>query len=363
MSDFHGYRLESFDPWQYFKGGARWSLQDLIAGGLNGYSHRRALSLGAAGVDRLYRDRDRAYMRMVSDFVDKFRDYDLIVMSTFNFLHPEILIRQLKKPIKVLGFIDDPHSTYQRGIPYLWAFDGAFHISPSYIDEMPFSEAIQRWTDKPTIWWPLVPMKLDRPKHDDERFFRERDVDLVYIGNPTGSKVDRLISLKHRFGARIRIHGRWRFGGYFGLLRGLLGKPVYPHRVTGVTHQQRTELYWRTKIGFNMHVSPERHESGNARMYELPAHGVLMVCDKGAADAHARVFAPDEEAVYYDCMDDAIERIDYYLRNEEERVRIAKRGFERYWREYTWEDNLLRFLNWAMSIRSESGPVAAAGGK
>jgi spore maturation protein CgeB len=350
MEDFHGYHIETFDPLSYFSKSNRWSFYDLIIGGLNGWDKRRALSAGAAYVDRLYRERDPAYMQMVGDFIDRFRDFDLIVMSTYNFIHPELLVRELKKPVKVLGFIDDHLSTYLRGIPYLWAFDGAFFISPGYIDELPFDAAIKRWGGKPASWWPLVPFPYQRPELPDEAFFRDRDIDVVYVGNPSASKVERLIRLKRHFGARLRVHGRWPFKGYMGFVRGLLGKPIYPHRVTSLTTEQRTQLYWRTKIGFNMHVSDHPYETGNMRMYEVPAHGMMMVCDKAGADAHARIFEPNREAVYYDSLKEAIELIEYLLHHEDERVRIAKAGFERYWRDYEWEVNLLRFLNWASGL-------------
>jgi spore maturation protein CgeB len=359
MENFHGYRIESFDPSAYFQKGSHWSLSDLIVSGLNGYDQRRAIHAGAAGVDRLYRERNPNYMRMVGDFIDRFRDFDLIVMGTYNFIHPEILARELKTPIKVLGFVDDPISTYLRGIPYLWAFDGAFFISPGYINNQVFDGAIQRWSNKPAMWWPLVPVPFTRPEKADENFFRQRDVDVVYVGNPYGPKIERLIRLKRHFGDRMRIHGRWQFKGYLGFVRGLLGKPLYPHRVTSLTPNERTDLYWRTKIGFNMHLSDHPHETGNMRMYETPAHGMLMVCDKAAANAHDGIFKSGTEAVYYDSFNEAIELIEHYLTHEEERARIAQAGYERYWKDYEWEKNMKNFLDWASMIRHSNGMAAA----
>lgn len=352
MENFHGYQIENFDPLAYFSKDSHWLLSDLKVGGLDGWDKRRALFAGAAGVDRLYRERDPDYMRMAGDFIDRFRDFDLIVMSSYNFLHPELLARELTKPIKVLGFIDDPISTYVRGIPYLWAFDGAFFISPSYIDDLPFDIAIKRWGDKPVTWWPLVPFSYQQPEHAEESFFRDRDIDLIYVGTPYRSKVDRLIRLKQHFGPRMRVHGRWPLKGYLGFVRGLQGKPVFPHRVTALSPTERTTLYWRTKIGFNMHFSDMPSECGNMRTYETTAHGMLMVCDKASANAHARIFEPDKEAVYYDTLDQAIELIEHYLHNEDERVRIAQAGFDRYWQDYEWGDNLLRFLNWAAGLQN-----------
>jgi glycosyl transferase family 1 len=349
MADFHGYRIETFDPLAYFPKGSQWTLSDFIHWGHVGYDHRRAITAGAAGVDRLYRERDRNYMRMVGDFVDRFRDFDLIIMSTYNFIHPEVLVHELRKPIKILGFIDDPYSTYLRGIPYLWAFDGAFYISPSYNERSLFHEALEKWGCTNHTWWPIVPFAFDRPDMS-ERFFAQRDLDMIYVGNPTRSKVDRLIRLKKHFGNRFRVHGRWPFKGYFGLARGLLGKPVYPYRVTSLATAKRTQLYWQTKIGFNMHVSGTPMETGNMRMYEVPAHGAMLLCDKGARDAHAQIFAPGTEAVYYDSVEDAIEKIEYYLIHDEERLAIARGGCERFWADYEWKTNMLKFLNWAGSL-------------
>ena len=351
MADFHGYRIETFDPLAYFPKGSHWSLSDLIVSGLNGFDQRRALFASAAGVDRLYRERNPNYMRMIGDFIDRFRDFDLIVMGTYNFIHPEVLAQELKKPIKILGFIDDPMSTYLRGIPYIWAFDGAFFISPGYIDNQPFDEAIQRWGGKSAMWWPLVHVPFSRPEKADEHFFRQRDVDIVYVGNPYGPKIERLIQLKRHFGDRMRLHGRWQFKGYLGFVRGLLGKPVYPHRVTSLTPEERTRLYWRAKIGFNMHLSDYPCETGNMRMYETPAHGMLMVCDKAASNTHARIFEPNTEAVYYESINEAIDLIEYYLTHAEERIRIAQAGYERCWRDYEWEKNMKKFLDWASTIR------------
>jgi len=348
--NFHGYSIETFDPLEYFQEKMRWSLSDFIRCGLNGYDKKRAITAGAAGIDRLYRERDPAYMQMTKDFVERFRDFDLIVMSTYNFIHPEVLKRELKKPIKILGFIDDPLSTYLRGIPYLWAFDGAFYISPSYIDNLNFTDALQQWGCNHSTWRPLVPFSLNKPEQADGAFYSERDIDLVYVGNPTASKVDRLKKLKRYFGARMHVHGRWPLRGYIGFVRGLLGKPIYPYRVTSLSNEQRTNLYYRAKIGFNMHVSDYSYETGNIRMYETPAHGMMMVCDKAGANAHNKIFTEGKEAIYYDDIEDAISKIEYYLEHDEERIQIAKSGFKRAWNDYGHEQNLKKFLDWAVSV-------------
>jgi hypothetical protein len=351
IDNLEKYHIETFNPEKYFDKDSRWSVSTLIHEGINGWDKQRSLFSGAAGVDRLYRERDPCYMRMVSEFIDRFSNFDIIVMASYNFIHPELLSTVLKKPIKIIGFIDDPMSTYTRGIPYLWAFDGAFFVSPGYLDGSHFEKSLSKWGAKNSTWWPLVPYPYEMPDQQDDSFFGERDIDLIYVGGYYGPKLDRLIVLKRHFGSRLRVHGRWPFEGYSGLVRGIAGRPVYPYRVTSLTSSERKNLYWRTKIGFNMHLSNSPSECGNMRTYETPAHGMMMVSDKGAANGHAQIFAPNKEAVYYDNLNEAIELIEYYLKNNEARVTIAKAGFDRFWKDYEWKANINKFLEWCESIR------------
>lgn len=351
MEDFHGYSIEYLDPLLYFEKSNRRGISDLIFGGLNQFSKTRNLSF-AEGVDRLYRERDPSYMRYLYDFVNKYKDFDLVILLHYNPIHPEVLFHELKKPIKVLGFTDDPVTTYVRGIPYLWAFDGAFYISPSYNGNTYLKDALERWGCKQNYWWPLVPDNFGLPEPSDS-FFKDRDIDLIYVGNYYGPKVNRLVKLKKHFGPRFNIYGRWPLRGFGGITRGLLGKPPIWVRVRSVTNSERTRLYHRAKIGINMHVSDTPMETGNMRMYEVPAHGMMMVCDKAGLNAHERIFKPDHEAVFYDSVDDAIEKIEYYLRHDGERIRIAKAGFGRVQRDYDWEVNLKALLDWASGLRKK----------
>jgi hypothetical protein len=355
MENFHGYSIDSLDPVPYFPG----------------YNSRRGqaklshLLTTAESVDRMYRERYRPYMRFVRDFTDKFRDAELLVLATYNPIHPEILYKDLAKPIKILGFIDEPQSTYVRGIPYLWAFDGAFYITPSFNEQFLFKDALKAWGCEKSYWLPQVPPRLQAsepggfwplvaPRSEALRrgdsFFRKRDFDLIYVGQQYGPKMDRLIHLKKRFGSSFGIYGRWPLAGFGGVARCLKGKPALWSRVRSISDEERANLYYRTKIGFNIHLSDVPRETGNMRMYEVPAHGMMLLCDKAGLNAHEQIFEPDKEAVFYDSIEDAIEKIVYYLKHDDERERIARAGFARVHRDYDGESNLRRFLDWARAV-------------
>lgn len=352
--DFHGYDLYAFSPEEYF--GKMPSLARVLRGGFK-EAKKAGMLYSASGLDRLYRSADADYMRMVSAFVDRYRNFDLIVMSRFNPIHPQILRYELPHPTKILGLVDDPYSSYLRGVPYLWAFDGAFYVSPGYDEGHLFRDVLDDWGCRHHIWWPLG---AHRVCADDSRdFYADRDMDIVYVGAAYGSKIDRLKVLKRHFGDRFKVFGRWPLRGYYGFARGLLGKPFFFHRVDAVSDRERDALYANCKIGFNMHMSSVNRDVGNMRMFEIPAHGMMQVCNKGGCGAHQQVFRDGEEAVFYEDIDDAIAKIEYYLAHDDERISIARAGHQRVARDYRREDQLKRALDWASELhqRRQRGEV------
>ena len=358
MERIHGYQIESFDPLPYFAGDARVPLSELLRNGLNAREAKRLEITTAVGVDRLYRERDPRYMEMSHDFVKRFADFDLVVMSTYNFIHPDVLFYSLKKPIKILGFIDDPVSTYDR-IPQLWAFDGAFYISPGYRDGQLMKEALSRWGCPSVHWRPLTHLNnFSEPPAADERFFRNRTTDLVYVGRDYGKKTARLREFKDYFGRRFQVRGRWPLKGYSGFAKALGGTRGFPYRVRSLTHEERTALYWDSRIGINMHYSEIPSETGNARMYEVPAFGAMLLCDKGACDSHNLIFRDGVEAVYYDSTRDAMDKAEYYLAHEDERAAIARAGYARFWKDYEPDKTLKELLDWAISVPRRATYIA-----
>lgn len=347
------YVLSSLDPSPYFSNDMHGSLRDLINGGRGRWNRMHNFGY-AHEIDTLYREKNSSYMRYVSDFLDKFNNHDIFVMSTYNPIHPEIIYKYLKNKTKILGFIDDPYSSYRQGIPNLWAFDGAFYISPSYGEDILFKDQMTKWGVENHKWFPLSPKTIQLPKIDDS-FFYDRNIDVAYVGSYVGGnkngKVERLTQLKKHFGERFKVYGRWPLQGMVGFINPLFKKPFYPHKVRSIDENSKYNLFLDTKISFNMHVSAVPTETGNYRMYETPYFGMMQICDKAGANAHEQIYTPDTECVYYDNTDEAIDLIEYYLTHDEERIKIAKAGFERTKKDYNWEKNWKELLDWAWSLK------------
>ena len=205
----------------------------------------------------------------------------------------------------------------------------------------------------------FIPLGACRDKYwpqngrsDEEFFSRQRDIDLIYVGAAYKGKLRRVLMLKRHFKERLFLAGkRWdgRGLGWKGVAVRLFTRLGGLGRISEVSDDQLIALYQRSKIGFNCHLS---YGPSNLRTYELPLNGVFQVCD--CADGLRELYTLDREVVAYDAIDEAIDKIEYYLAHEPQRAAIAQAGYARAIREYPMEASFARLFA-AMDAR-----VAAA---
>ncbi len=80
-----------------------------------------------------------------------------------------------------------------------------------------------------------------------------------------------------------------------------------------------------------------------SRSIEIPACGGFMIAER--TDEHKKLFEEDKEAVYFDSKEELLEKVKYYLENEEERKQIAKAGYERTRKcKYSYDDRAEEIL-------------------
>lgn len=84
------------------------------------------------------------------------------------------------------------------------------------------------------------------------------------------------------------------------------------------------------------------------RDFEAPGCGSLLLTRE--AKEIAEYFVSGEEIVTYQNANDAAEKIKYYLKNEAEREKIAKKGYERVMREHTWEKRFSEMFEFAQNM-------------
>jgi len=123
-----------------------------------------------------------------------------------------------------------------------------------------------------------------------------------------------------------------------------------------VSQADLIRIYNQSKISLNLSLS---HDTPAGYIYTLKgrdfeAPGCSSLLLTRDAKEIAEYFVSGEEIITYQDANDAAEKIKYYLKNEDERERIAKRGYERVMREHTIEKRLLEIFEFAQNMKVKS---------
>lgn len=85
------------------------------------------------------------------------------------------------------------------------------------------------------------------------------------------------------------------------------------------------KLYNNSRICLNIHI--EVHHGINPRTFEILANGNFELCD-ARDNSESMGLVDKENIVFYNSVDDCVEKIDYYLNHQQECVRIGKNGMD-----------------------------------
>lgn len=174
----------------------------------------------------------------------------------------------------------------------------------------------------------------------------EKDIDFCFIGSLTAAHTNRIKLIKELIDKTNLLF----FGTGIGLipddrnfLRRLTTKSIYQQRMKEpVWGLDMYRTLQRSKITFNAHIDISKEFIGNMRMYEATGVGTLLLTD--GKYAPQKNFNEDE-VVYYESFDDAIEKVHYYLQHKKERENIAAKGQKRTLTEYNYETSSRKLLD------------------
>ena len=307
-------------------------------------NHREELEIEKAyspyDLDKLYRQKDNRLIAFYENVYNICQGKDVIIVDHENVFHPEFIVQLSKIVYTVLYSGDDPESSYYCSQPYAWAFDHVFCYSVYYDKNVRMSDKMIQWGAKRANLRPYgyLENRYDAKVSYEQLFLAERDIDVIYIGSPH-AKSERLLKLKKEFKERFKLYGHW------GGVRSFISRIKWHRQIVSI-RPLASELiiptYQRAKIGVNMHMS---YGPSNRRMWELPINGVMQITDnpKGTSE----LFHVGEEIICYENnnIESLIEHIHYYLKNDSERIDIAKAGYKKVVNNYSYISQFMKALN------------------
>lgn len=286
------------------------------------------LYTGATNLDKLYRTADNKLLLLYQAFECLVEEYGIqaIVVNNAPPFHPDYLRRF--SLYKCLYSADDPGATYSINIPYLHAYDHVFCVSPSYSQELDMESKMKYAGAKRFNWMPISVFDFEwiQSGSDGSVSYINRDIDIIYIGGFWRQKLPILSGLKKRYGNLFKIYGYYKFKHNLYVN----AKYHFKQYVRPVSIPERVSLYRRARIGINLHW--DKYGLGNQRLYQLPANGVMQVCD--CLDYLDKVFTPGREIVGFADLKNLFTVIDYYLEHDQQRIAIASSGRDKVLKNY-----------------------------
>lgn len=260
-------------------------------------------------LDRLWRRGDSKLLRMYEALARKLEGKDVLIHFNGVNIHPEF-IDQLDV-FKVYHCADDPESTEIVSKPV------ATHYDIQLVSNIAEVERYRSWGLKNAYFLPLGSLTNEEDvAHITEEMILDinrRTIPIAFFGAFGGvylSRAKRMSSLANAFPEAYCAGAGWKRGF--------------------ADWNEMWSTYRQTQIGWNVHNSTGPI---NYRLYDLPAYGVMQICDNKAY--LGEVFKIDREVVGFDTIEECIELTRYYLAHPQEQREIALAGWQRWRRDYT----------------------------
>ena len=163
--------------------------------------------------------------------------------------------------------------------------------------------------------------------YDLELEERQRDIDVAFLGQISAYRSIRKAYLDFLLENKVPLH----YSAY--------GKSQQ------CSHEKYYEILSRAKIGLNFSMSVDKHQL-KARVFETMLAGSLLLEERNEQTAY--YFTEDVEYVAFSSQSELLEKIRYYLANENERSEIAQAGHRKVKRLFNGKqfwDKVLRHEN------------------
>lgn len=256
-------------------------------------------------LDRLWKSGDKGLMKLYSNLELALEGRNVLLNATGLNLHPDFVSKL--NVFTVFQFNDDPENSNLH----------SRHVASSYdlslVGNIAEVETYKKWGVKNVEWMPigLQPNLYDKSMSFDEVFSTNRDIEqFMMIDKLSKWRKDRLDILSKIY-PKADFYGRGWEKGY-------------------IPANQEISYLLRTKISPNFHNSTGPI---NYRTFYAPANGALLICDN--KNHLGQIFELGEEAVGFDSLEEYAQLVDFYLNNESERLKIAKKGYLRVMKDYT----------------------------
>jgi spore maturation protein CgeB len=245
---------------------------------------------------------------------------ELIFVIKGEIIFKNSIILLKKNKIKVAVWWQDDPIKYKNLLNHYKFYDEFF------IFDMSYSEELYKHNVKVVTWLPFA--FNESLLQSQSRNTGIKDYDIVFAGSAYDERIaffEKIVNL----GFKIKLIGNlWKKSKL------LSDKAVlFPN----ISPEEIFKHYTGAKIGIN--INHDQSITGvNCRTFELCGFGVFQLTD--FRKDLATLYDIGEEVVVYKNIDDLLNKVIYYLKNDAEREKIAAAGRERTIKDHTYQKRI-----------------------
>jgi hypothetical protein len=170
----------------------------------------------------------------------------------------------------------------------------------------------------------------------------KKDIDFSFVGGISEDHINRfeaLNVLSKKTDLKIWGYGlKEKVVGFKNLIFGEkdIYKNIRPIHMGEAWGLEMFKVLNRSKITFNIHEALLKGDVGNMRMFEATGCGTLLLNDNG--NNLKEIFEPGKEIEVYNNINEALEKVNYYLKHPEKANEIVLNGQKKTIEKYNYQN-------------------------
>lgn len=272
------------------------------------------------------------------NFLEKAMSYDHILFINNNFrivFSDDDLLFTLKAAGKFLTVIYIDCIKKMRGNQYLECFDKIYTFSPKDVVELS-----RKYNNVS-----FLPLGADDVYITNDEKVTEKNNDVIFAGSKSDKRLVYLEAVAeycYRNNKKMLVYGHFwhnsnRINEFFSYIKFKMKHPYLYRYICNydISPEKLSYLYKSSKVCLNIHI--EETGEVNARTFEILGNGNYQMVDCNSSFDKLGL-VDGKNITTFNSIEECIEKLDYYLRNDEKRVCIGANGqnlvYEKYRLDY-----------------------------
>ncbi len=252
---------------------------------------------------------------------------EILLVTKGESILPNFINKIGNRGIKTANWVlDDPTGKFypKNKVNNISEYDAFFVFDPAYVVELrkqnPNTHYLPCAADPDNIHKELIPLKNRKYKYD-----------VSFVGSHE--------PYRQEFFKKLTKYDLHIWGFRWGNVKDKsLQKHIHKEIPRG---KHMCEIFNNSKININIHAK-HSIDGLNLRTFEVPATKSFLLTDYYSE--LSKLFKVGKEAVFYKNIDDLKKKIDYYLKKDKEREKIALAGYNRVIKEHTMKHRIIELL-------------------